>query len=400
MTHALLALAALVQAPLAVDTLRPVGGPELLWHRQPSPLVALRLSAAIDSDLPTGAAELLQELARPAATAEARRFGADLHFSVAADEAVISLTGPVAAFDALVGILRAAVAEPDLSASALRSARARAQDRVQAGLERPVPRLRALLSASLDGRDAGGPAIDGLGPERVRGIAERSHRPDRLRVVLVGGPPAEIVRSAFSYWPRHSTFYSGTTRVSATALPRAQAHHAWAALAYPLDGDHATVAVAAALVQRRIRAAGIRDGRAEAWPRDGGSVLVLLGGAALDDPDVRAAANITAFPSDGDDDGVSALARFLRRMVAEAAALAGPARIAETAADLRRDILLEARTAAGRAAVLGRWSGPRGASRPTVHNVLDGLEDVSHDHVRAVLDDALAAAPVLAQVRP
>lgn len=400
MTHALLALA-LFQGPFAVDTIRPAGGPEILWHRQASPLVALRLSAPIDLDLPAGAAELLQELARPAATAEARRFGADLRFHAAGDEAVISLTGPAAAFDALVAILRGAVAPPDLSVADLRPARARAEDRIHAALERPVPRLRTLLRASLAGRVTGGVDFDALQPERVRGIAERIHRPDRLRVVLVGAPPPEIVRSAFAHWPRHETFDAGLGVARLAPLPRPQAHHAWAALAYPLHTDYPAAAVAAALVQRRLHAAGLRDGQAEAWPATGGgSVLVVLGGAALDDPEVASAANITAFPTDGPDQGVSALARFLRRMIAEAAALTGPRSVAEAATALRSELLIDARTVTGRAEVLGRWSGPRGSRRPTVHDVLDGLAGLAAEDVRAVLDEALAGAPIRAEVRP
>lgn len=400
MTHALLALAALLQAPFAMDTLRPAGGPEILWNRHASPLVALRLSVPIDDDLPTGAAELLQELARPAATAEARRFGADLRFHTADDEAVISVTGPAAAFDPLVGILRSAVAPPDLSVTDLRRARARAEDRIRAALERPVPRLRILLRASLARTEAGGAVLDTLQPERLRSIAHRIHRVDRLRVVLVGAPPAEIVRSAFTHWPRIPASDTAYSDPGPGPLPRPQAHHAWAALAYPLQAEHTAVAVAAALVQQRIRAAGLRDGQAEAWTADGGTVLVVLGGAALDDPDVAAAANITAFPADRGDGGVSALARFLRRMIAEAAALAGPASVQEAATTLRSDLLFEARTAAGRAAVLGRWTGPPGAARPTVHDVLVGLEKVDLGDVRDVLAAALAAAPIRAEIRP
>lgn len=397
---ALALVATAAQGPFAVDTLRPTGGPEVLWHRHASPLVSLRLSAGLDPRLPAGAAELLQELARPDAVAAAHSIGATLELNVSGDEAVIAITGPASAFDALVSILRRAAAEPVLSVAALPPARARAEDRVLAALERPVPRLRAVLRARLLGAAPRGADLAGLEPEEIRRLAARVYEPGRLRVILVGDPPADIVRSAFTRWPRHPVAPAWPDPDSTPPLPRAQAHHAWAGLAYPVDAGHAAVAVAAALVQARIDAADLRLGRAEAWALAGRSALVLIGGAPVADPAVVGAARITAFRGGDDDDDVSALARFLRRMVAEAAALAGEDDVASAAASLRHRILTQARTAAGRAAVLGEWAGPPGAPRPSVHDVLGALAALCLDDVRSVLDGALAATPLVAEVRP
>lgn len=396
----LLVLALLAQSPLAVDTLRPDGGPEVLWQRFPSPVVALRLSVPLPQDLPPGTAELLQELARPAAERAADRFGAAVELRVAGEEASIAVTGPAAAFDALVGILRVAVAPPDLAVAALRTARARADDRVLAALERPAARLRALLRARLDRSAAGGPATERLDPETIRAIAASLHVPARLRVILVGDIPEEIARSAFARW----TVATAGERTAALdrppPLPPPEAHHAWAAIAYPLPHHPAVVAVAAELVGRRVRAARVLGGAAEAWTERGRGALVVLGGAARNDPAVAGAARITAFPLAEGEDDVSALARFLRRLVAEAAALASPADVADAASSLRRGILLEAATAPGRAAVLGRWSGPRGSRRPSVHDVLARLQHVTLEEVRTALDGALATSPLLVEVRP
>lgn len=400
--HALLALALLLQAPLAVDTLRPAGGPEVLWHRFPGPLVAVRLSVPLAGHAEPGAAEILQELARPHATREAHRFGADLALEVTGDEATLLLTGPATAFDALVGILRAAVAEPDLAGAPLRAARARAEHRLLARVERPEPRLRTLLRARLAGNTVAGPGVDRFGPEHLRATAARLHRPDRLRVVLVGDVPPEIVRSAFAAWPSPPVQTTVPRPEPPPPLPAAEAHHHWAALGFPLDVDAATLTVAAELVARRVRAAGLVRGTAEAWTGGAHPALVLLGGAVRDDPAVAAAARITAFPGagEGDDDAASALARFLRRLVAEAAALAGPAAVADAATAVRRDLLLQARTPGGRAELLGQWSGPRGAPRPAVHDVLGALERVTAPGVREALVRALATTPPRVEVRP
>lgn len=396
----LLALALLVQAPLAVDTLRPDGGPEVLWQRLTSPVVALRLSVPVPPDLPPGTVQLLQELARPAAERSAERFGAAVELQVRGDEAVISVTGSAAAFDALVGILRAAVGPPDLSVASLRTARARAEDRVLAALERPASRLRALLRARLDRTTAGGPATDHLDPETIRGLAATLHHPAGLRVILVGAVPEEIARSAFGRWtlPPPGAYLAAVDALP--PLPRPEAHHAWAAIAYPLPHHPAVLAVAAELVARRVRAAAVLGGAAEAWTERGRGALVVLGGAATDDPQVAGAARITAFPVAEGEDDVSALARFLRRLIAEAAALTSAEDVAVAAASLRRGILLEAATAPGRAAVLGRWSGPRGSRRPPVHDVLERLDGVTLEEVRTALHGALAGSPLLVEVRP
>lgn len=396
----ILALALLVQAPFAVDTLRPAGGPEVLWQRFPAPLVTLRLSVPLPPDLPAGTAELLQELARPAAERSAERFGAAVELHVGGEEAVTTVTGPASAFDALVGLLRAAVAPPDLSVAALRSARARAEDRVLAVLEPPAPRLRALLRARLDRTTIGGPATAGMDPETIRGHAALLHDPRGLRVVLVGDVPEAIARSAFDGWSRPPPPRRPPGPDALPPLPRPQAHHAWAALAYPLPHHPAVLAVAAELVSRRVHAADVLGGAAEAWTGRGRDALVVLGGAARDDAVVAGAARITASPVAGGEDEVSALARYLRRLVAEAAALASPEAVADAASSLRRGILLEAGTVPGRAAVLGRWSGPRGSRRPSVHDVLARLEAVTLEEVRAALDSALGGSAVLVEVRP
>ncbi|MFW6206144.1 MAG: hypothetical protein ACOC5I_02800, partial [Gemmatimonadota bacterium] len=85
----LLTLALVPQAPLATDTVVTAGGPELLLHREESPLVALRLSAPVPMDLPEGSAELIQELARPAAAAAADRLGARFELRREAGHAVM-----------------------------------------------------------------------------------------------------------------------------------------------------------------------------------------------------------------------------------------------------------------------------------------------------------------------
>lgn len=390
------AAAAAPPPAFALDTLRPADGPVVLRNPTASPLVGLRLVAPVPADVPAGAAELVQELARPAASAEARRFGAALEFDVVGDDAILTLTGPASAFDALAGILRLAVAEPDLAVAPLRIARSRAEDRVLAALERPEPRLRSLLRARLAARPATGPDIARLDPETIRGIAGRLYDPERARVLLVGDVPDEIVLSALARWPTPAPGAVLPPPDTAPPLPRPQVHNVWAALAYPLDTDPAVLAVAAELVAARVRAAGLA-GTAEAWVDPRGGILALLAGAPDDDPEVAGAARITAFPVAEGEDRVSALARYLRRLIAEAAALASPGAVADAAFQVRRGLLLDARSPAGRVAVVTRWSGAHAGG---VHGVLGRLDAVSRAEVRALLDLALATTPIRVEVLP
>ncbi|MFP4623162.1 MAG: hypothetical protein ACLFRX_03175, partial [Gemmatimonadota bacterium] len=190
------------QGPLEVTMVRPPQGPTVLLHRQAGPLVALRMSAPVEPGLPEGSAELLQELARARATLAAEQVGARLSLRREPGTAVLAVTGPASAFDALAALLRDAV-RPDLDVATLRRARARAEDRVLAELEQPGPRVERLLWHELHGASEPprGAAAALLSPEDIRHIARRMYHPDRVRITVVGDIPQAAARSAFAGWP-------------------------------------------------------------------------------------------------------------------------------------------------------------------------------------------------------
>lgn len=327
--------------PLDVTTLRPSRGPEVLFHPQAGPLVALRL-AAPGVDLPEGSLELLQELARPAARDAAEQIGARLRFRSEDRTAIIAVTGPASAFDAMATLLRAASADLDLSVTALRAARARAEDRVLAALEQPEPRLRRLLWHRL----FGGPAPTGatatlLDPEDVRRARQRLYDPARIRITVVGDLPPEVILSAFSLWPSDDSTPGPLEPDSLPEAPRPPTHREWAGLGYPVQADPAPLATAATLVQRRLDAAGLQHATARAWHGPTGRALVLVGATEPGDTSVASAA-------------VGGVGGVLRRAIAEATALAGAGAVTDARASVRRALLLEARTTSGRAEVIGR----------------------------------------------
>ncbi len=396
MVQLLLAAALVPQTPLSVDTIQPERGPTVLIHRQASPLVALRLSAPAPVALPEGSAELLQELARPEAQAEARRFGARLDLRHEDGRSIIAVTGPATAFDALVAILRRATGEPDLSVSALRRARARTEDRVLARLEQPGPRIRRLLRHAVYGGPVPwGAAATGLDPESVRGLRARVYDPARTRVVLVGSIPEAVIRSAFSRWPAAG---GGPVAVGdTTARARPQAHREWGGLAFPVDSDPAVLAVTAELVQERLGRTRLLYGSVEAW-HGPAAALALIGAAAPDDSVVRATAGISALPVQGDSVSAPPVGRYLRRLVAEAAALAGPRAVVEARAAVRRRLLVEARTAAGKAEVIGRITDDL-AGAITPESLLLRLEAVDRTAVRSLLARILETPALVAEAR-
>lgn len=399
MVPLLLAAALMAQSPLAVQTLHPDRGPTLSVHRQESPLVALRLSAPVPPALPEGAVELLQELARPDATATAHRLGARLELRHDRGRVVIAVTGPAAAFDAMVAILRRATGEPDLSVALLRRARARAESRVLARLEQPAPRIRRLLHQGLHGGPIPrGAAAMGLGPEAIRELRARLYDRRRVRVTLVGRVPDPVVRSAFAGWPAGGPI-DGDAAIpgdTTSAPARPQTHREWGGIAFGVDGDPAVLAVAAELVQQRVERSALRYGAVEAW-YEPAPALALIGAATPGDSVVQATAGIsdllvrdsTAIPP-------TDVRRYLRRLVAETAALAGPDAVAAARSAVRRRLLLEARTATGKAEVIGRVTDRLGPDACATA-YLERLERVELVDVRALLGRVLETPAVVAE---
>lgn len=391
----LLLVAALTpQSPLAVQTLQPEQGPTVLVHRQAGPLLALRLSAPVPVELPEGSVELLQELARPAAEATAREHGARVELRHERGRAVVAVTGPATAFDALVAILRGATGEPDLSIASLRRARARAENRVLARLEQPAPRVRRLLRYGLyGGPEPTGIATTLLDPEAVRWLRERLYDRSRVQVTMVGSVPAAAIQAAFAEWSPAPGHAAATVRPGTGLVARPQAHREWGGIAFLTNGDPAVLAVAAELVRQRVEASALRLGTAEAWHEP--SPALVLVGAAMPGDDVLGASSGAAPTGDVP---AAELRRYLHRLVAETAALVNPAAVAGARTAVRRRLLLEARTAAGKAEVIGRVAdevGPDGGAGA----FLDRLAAVTSEEVRLLLDRVRQTPAVTAVAR-
>ena len=397
----------IAQSAFAAPSVPIDAGPATSYHRYATPLTALRLSAEVGPEVDPAVAMLLLELARPEAERRARRIGSRVTLEREGRHLVLSAAGPARSFDELVAILRGATGEPPLDGASLRRGKARAEDLILADLEQPGPRLRRALRRELYGEpQAAVERLHAATPDDLRRARRAIFRADRARLVLVADVPEPVLRSALDGWFGDATAADppgpDATVVDAaedTAVDaRVQAHNRWAAIGYRVTADPAVLEVAARLVAARLARSTLRAGVAEAW-HDAGGALVLLGAASPGDPVVDATAGITSLPTAGGESD-SAVGRYLRRMVAEAAALAGPHAVAELATSLQREIALEARTPAGRAAVIGRMGGVYAASGDPVTAFLERLGLVDVDEVRALLLGTLESDAVVVEVRP
>ncbi len=397
----LLLAALLTQSPLDTRPVQPDHGPEVRVHRQDGPLVALRLSSPVPADLPEGAVELLQELARPGAQARAHQFGASVRFRHEDGHAVLVVTGPVTAFDALVAILRHATGPPDLGVTPLRRARARAEGRVLARLEQPGPRIRRFLRHGLyGGPEPTGATATRLSPEAVRWLRARLYSHGRIRVVLVGAVPDVVIRSAFAHWPTPDTPplddasvpLAATVERAEEARPRV--HREWGGIAFPAEGG-AVLEVTAELVRQRLAGSTLRHGTVEAW-HSPAPALALIGAATPGDTVVAATAGISDLAvQDSASLPATDVRRYLRRLIAEATALVGPEAVATARTAVRRRLLLEARTAEGKAELIGAVAERFGAgTRPD--DYLRRLEAVTVAEVRTLLTAVLETPATVA----
>lgn len=398
-------------APLGPTRLtRPEGGPPVLQRPAVAvPLVAIRLSIPLTDGVLPGAARTFAHLAGPELEAAARSVGGTARVQRTPGHVVFSVEGPERSLDVLASALRRAVLEPPFTAQALVRARAAAEEEILATLERPDTRARALLRRRVYLDDAGletdAAGLSRLTLERLRHLWSAQTSPERMRVVLVGPVPEPLVLAAFGRWPapRMQGSPADSAAAAAPERPAPQVLRPWAGIAFRVDGaEPGALAVAAELVRRRVAASALARGLAEVWWQPQGPALAVLGSAEGDAPALAAARAsappLRAGPS-GEALGASDLVLYLRRMVAEAAALLKDDQVAAAARSLRWELLYAARTPAGLAELLGAMEDATGAADGAAR-LVESLGRVSTDAVRALLERMLAATPAFVEVAP
>lgn len=361
------------------------GPPEVVVYPQPGlPLFAVRVSVPVDGPEMAAAVRALQLLAEQRLEAAAAEWGARVELGVRDGHAVWALAGPAAAFEPLVAALRRAF-EIGGAAAELRAAGVRAGLELRAGAEIPELELRDRLRRQLGGGGAPAWSAPDLDPRTIEALGGMAFRPERMRVVVVGGVDAGMAEAAFRDWPEPRftppTGLASAGTEEAPELPPPEVVYPWLGLAYPLPGaTAAAVAVAARMLEDRIAHPQLRSLAVEAWWSASGPALVLTASFVP--------------PLSGD-----AVAGALRGAVTDAARTLTTGDALAAAQAVRRGVLLAARSPAGLAELVGGFADRTGDMR-AAHSFLDDLETVDFHLVAAVLERVGSALPLIAEVRP
>jgi hypothetical protein len=366
------------------------GGPTVFLRRDVAvPLVAIRLSLPVDDGNLPGATRVLVELGRESMSDGAALFGGRVSAERLPGFAVFSVVGPARSFDAMVALLRRAVGEPSFDADALARARAGAARQVGAMLEQPETRTRALLRERLfldsAAIEPGIPAVDSLTPDRLRHVWSTQFQPQRMRAIVVGDLPTPAIRAAFSHW-RHRMVMGGSgPGIGVGPRPQPQVLFPWGGIGYRVT-PNAVAAVTTELIRQQAATSTLRDGTAELWwQRDGGGLVVL--GAARENTALH------------DTTGGARLLAYLRQRVTAALDAATPATVADAAHTVRVQLLLAARTAAGAAEIVGRFTDASG-QETTAQDLLTRLTQVREADVKALLRRLATDNPAFVEVGP
>lgn len=362
-----------------------VDGPAVLVRSSPgAPLVALRLSVPIPAASGSAvAAGVLQALAWDGLRAAAAELGASASVTRTATHAVYRIIGPRASFHQMAALLRRAVSWPEADARTIEATTARVVHGDLASLETPALRVRHQLRRELfAAAGVGDPEAVRAppGPEGLQWYWRRYFVPQRMAVVVVGDVQPEVAASAFRGWPAPPPAGRPPSTTGEARQVPPEVIYPWAGLGYAGAGvDPAVLMVAAAVLERQLRAAGVREGAAEYWWGGPGGVVVVGSG--------------------GGRSGGGSLASRLLRAIADAAATAGPSTIVEARRALRHTLLFSARTPQGLADLIGefydRTGDPDGAAE-----FLDRLKAVDVAAVQRALRMLADASPRVVEFTP
>lgn len=378
-------------SPFVPDTvLTPPGGPRILLLTSPGEgVAALRLAVPLqEGPAEAGAGSLLRDLALERMRTLARPVGAEVSAVRTPHGIAYSVEGAAADFEYLAYLLRQAVASPDVEGPAFQEARLRLETEVAADVETPARRIAGLLRAQvapgyppLQGTRG---SVAGLDAARVEEVWSRSHQASAMTLVVSAPVAPEVVLAATRGMGAPEEAAGPPLDAPPASEPRPpspEAIRTWYGEAREAGavGDPSGPVVARLVAARLQALGGPFEVGVELWELPDRWALVVIGAAR---------------PSD---------AQAMRRAVSGALAgvrdgLDGKA-VAAAVAELRRDLLVEARTPAGLVAIVGRAAETRTDPRAAADDAA-ALASVDVDTIRRRLDEMLRLPPSVAQVRP
>lgn len=373
----------------AGSVLNPPGGPRVIRLSAPgSRLTTLRLSIPVEEGpAEAGTAQVLTLLGLERARVAAAPIGARVEGSRTPWGIAYTVSGPTEDFDHLAYVLREAVAPPRLDQIVFERARSRVRVEAQRERETASGRLAAALRAAavpealpLMGTPA---SLAMISTATLRNLWGRTHRRDRMSLVVVGPEPVELVLASLRDIGsgEETPIVVPTVTPPAEADPGAEVLRAWHGAAW-LAGDARDPhgAVVASMIARRLRATEPAfESGVELW--DVGSIRVLA---------VTGAAYAAAAP---------AMRRRVEGMVAEAAGDVGREAVARAVASLRFNLLSGARTPWGLAALVGRYHDATGDPYAAYEHLV-ALDQVTPGTMDRYLQELEGRGPERAEVKP
>lgn len=398
MTIALLTAGALLagfqggQDGLRPDSvLRLPEGPELVVFSAPGASVtAIRISVTVDeSPREAGAARVLQAGAMQRIRTAARSVGARVSAARTPWGIAYTVVGPQSHFEYMAWILREATGEPNVD----RVHFLRSLDEVEGEVERSAETPQGVIAARLWNQlnpdqppNTGSRAtLESLTPDLVHDLWRRTHRPDRMKVVVAGPASIESVIAAFT--DLSGSLGSGPPEgIDGRPLPDQERHRVqvlrrWYGQAYVAGDPTDPHAEVLALLAGRALGEGAQGYEAgvELWDLADRRILAVTGAAYnRNEGSVRAR---------------------IRGLLDETRADLTTDVATDAAASLRFDLLMGARTPEGLVNLVGRHLDGTGDPVAAVR-YLDRLDEVTAPSLEAFVARMEASGVVTAEVRP
>jgi len=376
---------------LTPDTvLTPQLGPRIVRLPTPgAPVVSMRLFIPLrEGPAEAGAGEVLESLGTESARAVATQVGASVEGARTPWGIAYTVTGAASDADFLAFVLRSAVQDPFDRRVDFVQALAALEADVQRLQETPGGRIAARL------REQAAPSTPPLGGTRgslgrmtladVRALWSRTHQADRMTLVVAGDVPLEILLSAFQSIgaPAMGTVFGPSeAAVSQPSRPAPQVIRHWYGEArVVVDASDPRTEVSALLVSRALQASNGRyEAEVQVWQLPEAKVLAVIGAAYTRNR--------------------QEMIRRVQGAISETIAGLDESSVRDAVSRIRSDLLMGARSPAGRAALVGLRMEADG-NATGARELITALDSVTAESVRDFLQAQAGTNPLLAEVRP
>lgn len=379
-----------VGALLPDTVLTPPSGPRIVRLPAPgSPVVALRLSIPVrEGPAEAGAGRILQMLGLERAVDLARPMGATVEGTRTPWSIAYTVTGAASDVDFLAFLLREAVKDPAGRGVDFRQAvgvlEGEAERRQETPGGRVAFRLRAAVAPAVPPPGGTAGSLARLAMADLRSVWARTHQAPRMTLVVAGDVPVEVLLASFQALgasPAAGDAAPPQGAVSEPSPPPIQVLRHWYGEARVIEsGRDPHAEVAALLVADRLQSdGGDFEAEVQLWQLPDARVLTIVG---------------AAYSS-----GRQAMRRTVQTILTGTAEGVTSAQVERAVARLRADLLMQARSPAGRAGLVGLHLDATGQVA-AARDFLGSLDAITPESVRDYLSALAEAAPETAEVRP